>query len=148
MLFKNKLKNGIIFNRLYRFFLSDNPKGDYRKQFGTKSEREAVKFLKNDGYKILETNYRSKYGEVDIIAMDNKSIVFVEVKARKSGKFGTPLEAVNLKKQRKISMVALDYLKKNKKISESARFDVVGIEITKDNSEIKLIKNAFELSYR
>lgn len=148
MFFHKKLKNGILLNRVYRFFLPENRSGDYRKRFGNKSEKAAVKYLRKAGYKILETNYRSKFGEIDIIAMDKKSIVFIEVKARKSETFGTPLEAVNSKKQKRISMVALNYLKQKDKISCKARFDVVGIKITKNNSEIKLIKNAFELSYR
>ena len=70
---------------------------------GRKGEAEAVAFLKKEGYKILETNFKTKIGEIDIIAQDKENrIIFVEVKARASTKFGMPREAVNLKKQQTI----------------------------------------------
>ncbi len=119
-----------------------------QQQFGLESESIAIKHLKRHGYKILEQNYRTKLGEIDIIAKDRESLVFVEVKARKSGRFGNPKWAVTLKKQRKISMVALYYLKVTRQSNAKARFDVVAISSAKESPQIEIIKNAFELAYK
>jgi putative endonuclease len=118
-----------------------------RQQFGKKSEDMAAKYLKKNGYKILQQNYRTKLGEIDIIAKDRDTIVFVEVKSRRSLQFGNPKWAVTPKKQRKISMVALYYLKSTKLSHVRARFDVVCIHRMNDKNEIEIIKNAFELAY-
>ncbi|MCP3921941.1 MAG: YraN family protein [Desulfobacterales bacterium] len=130
--------------------MPENPDGNRNKKqlLGSRGEKLACKFLKKNGYKILERNYRSRYGEIDIIAKDSDFIVFVEVKARRSVRFGSPKEAVNQRKQYKISIVALDYLKKHKIIEQKSRFDVVSIKTSGNKSEIEIIKNAFELSYR
>ncbi len=118
-----------------------------RQQFGKDSESLAAKHLKKNGYKILEQNYRNKLGEIDIIAKEKGTLVFVEVKARKTHVFGNPKWAVTPKKQRKISMVALYYLKAANKTDVKARFDVVSLSLAKDNPQIEIIKNAFELAY-
>jgi putative endonuclease len=119
-----------------------------RQQFGKKSEDIAAKYLKKNGYKILEQNYRTKLGEIDIIAKDKDTLVFIEVKARRSIQFGSPKWAVTPKKQRRISMVALYYLKTAKLSHTRARFDVVSISSINDRSGIEIIKNAFELAYK
>ena len=116
--------------------------------FGKKSETEAVKHLKKLGYKIIEKNYKTKIGEIDIIAKDKDTLVFIEVKARNSAKFGNPKQAVTSKKQKKISMVALQYLKSIKKSNVKARFDVVAVIKDKNKYNVEIIKNAFELAYR
>jgi putative endonuclease len=118
-----------------------------RQQFGKDSESLAARHLKKNGYKILEQNYRNKLGEIDIIAKEKGTLVFVEVKARKTHVFGNPKWAVTPKKQRKISMVALYYLKAANKTHVKARFDVVSFSLAKDNPQIEIIKNAFELAY-
>lgn len=118
-----------------------------QQRFGRESESIAIKYLKRNGYKILEQNYRTKLGEIDIIAKDKESLVFVEVKARKSTRFGNPKWAVTYKKQQKISMVALCYLKATKQSNVKARFDVVAISLAKKSPQIEIIKNAFELAY-
>ena len=120
---------------------------DKRQQFGKKSENLAVWYLKKNGYKILEQNYRTQLGEIDIIAKEKKTIVFVEVKSRKSIRYGNPKWAVTLKKQRKISMVALQYLKSIRQTDARARFDVVAIISNRDEPQIEIVKNAFELAY-
>jgi len=120
---------------------------DKRQKFGKESESVAVRYLKKNGYKILEQNYRNKIGEIDIIAKDKKTLAFVEVKATRTDSFGSPKWAVTPKKQRKISMVALYYLKSTKQNKVKARFDVVAISSSQDNPRIELIKNAFELAY-
>ncbi len=117
-------------------------------QFGKESESVAVKHLKKQGYKIVEQNYRTKLGEIDIIATDKDTIVFVEVKARKSLNFGNPKLAVTSSKQKKISMVALCYLKSTKQSNKKARFDVVSISPGEKSPKIEIIKNAFDLAYK
>ena len=117
------------------------------KQFGKKGESDAVRYLKKRGYRILETNYRIKLGEIDIIARDGKTIVFVEVKARRSTRYGHPKWAITPKKKRNMSMVALYYLKSTRQIGEKARFDVVTISPENDAAGIEITKNAFELAY-
>ena len=88
------------------------------KILGASGEQQAAEFLKEKGYKILETNFSNKIGEIDIIAKDKEFVVFVEVKARSSKAFGLPSEAVNFHKQQKIRQVALSYLKSNKMLGK------------------------------
>ena len=114
-----------------------------RQQFGKKGEMDAVKHLKRNGYRIMEQNYRTRLGEIDIIAKEGKTIAFIEVKARKSSHFGNPKWAITPKKQRNMSMTALYYLKETHQSREKARFDVVTIQ----SDRIEIIKNAFELAY-
>ena len=115
-------------------------------EFGKESEERAVKFLQSEGYKILRLNYKTKFSEVDIIALDEGVICFVEVKARHSNLFGDPADAVCAAKQRRISKSAICYLKENNLIEHPARFDVVSLLYSKDSPEIDLIKDAFELN--
>lgn len=116
------------------------------KGIGPYGENLASAFLVKKGYKILERNYRKRFGELDIIAEDGEDIVFVEVKTRKSTRFGNPFEAVDIRKQRKMSKVALSYLDSRKMNGRNARFDVVAIMISERKvMEIEVIKNAFEL---
>jgi len=118
-----------------------------RRQMGARGESLAVNCLKKNGYKILEQNYCSKLGEIDIIAKDGGVLAFVEVKARRTDQFGGPKLAVTPQKQRKISMVALEYLKQTGQMNEKARFDVVAIRLLPDQQDVEIIKNAFELAY-
>lgn len=112
---------------------------------GKSGEDEAVTFLKENGYKILARNYKSKLGEVDIIAKDRDSICFIEVKARRSDRFGLPQEAVQLSKQRQISKAALNFLKTGNLLDKKARFDVVSVLYSNGEPKLELIKGAFEL---
>ena len=118
-----------------------------QQQFGQKSERLAAEYLKLKGYRIIETNYRCPVGEIDIIAKDKKTLVFVEVKARRSTRFGSPKGAVTPAKQRKISMAALDYLKRSGQDNARARFDVVAIDTAAGKTDIEVVENAFDLAY-
>lgn len=106
---------------------------------GKIGETKAVLFLKKNGYKILETNFKNKIGEIDIIAEKDAVIVFVEVKNRSTYQFGRPIEAVNLHKQNKIKKVAEIYLMIKKKYYNDVRFDV--IEVT--DNDLEHIENAF-----
>jgi putative endonuclease len=116
--------------------------------FGKNNESLAAVYLKRQGYRILEQNYRTRIGEIDIIARDNETIAFIEVKSRSSAAFGNPKYAVTLQKQRTISKVALHYLKSTHQSNVRARFDVVAISSNSGQNTIELIKNAFELTGR
>ena len=110
--------------------------------YGKRSEIIAADFLKEKGYKILETNYKNKIGEIDIIAQDKDCIVFIEVKARLSQKFGHPLDAIDERKQEKIHRIASLYLVKNRKYGKPCRFDAISI-LGLENPEIRHIIDAF-----
>ena len=107
----------------------------------------AVRRMKRLGYRILEQNYRNSLGEIDIIAKDRDTLVFVEVKTRSSLRFGSPKRAVTPQKQRKISMVALAYLKQTGQMDVKARFDVVSVSTENRRPEIEIVKNAFDIAY-
>ena len=110
--------------------------------YGKRSEIIAAEYLKNKGYKILATNYTNKIGEIDIIAQDKDYIVFVEVKARLSQKFGHPLDAIDEVKQQKIHAVASLYLVEKRKYGKLCRFDAISI-LGFENPEIRHIIDAF-----
>ncbi len=115
---------------------------------GVRGEEIAVAYLKGRKFTIVERNFRCKGGEVDIIARDGKSLVFVEVKTRRTLSFGPPQLAVTPFKQRQISKAALTWLAKNRLDSAPARFDVIAI-LLRDHEvpEIEHIRDAFELAY-
>ncbi len=111
-----------------------------KKELGQKGEDRAVNYLKSKGYKILERNCRSKYGEIDIICEGKEGVVFVEVKARSSQVFGSPLEAVDARKQQKLRSLALEWLSEKGWMGKRGiRFDVIGIR----GEELEHIENAF-----
>jgi len=115
-----------------------------RKELGQKGEELALRFLKKNGYRIIQTNYSCKLGEVDIIAQEKDVLVFVEVKTRTSMAFGPPQLAVTPTKQHQLSKVALYFLKEKRIEDPKARFDVVAILLAPGIEEIELIKNAFD----
>lgn len=106
---------------------------------GKKGEVLAENYLKEHKYKIVTTNYKNKIGEIDIIATDQDTLVFVEVKLRNNTRFGEPRFAVTSYKQNKIRTVATGYLQVNKLQNHKVRFDVIEIL----NQNITHIKNAF-----
>ena len=113
-----------------------------RKELGQKGEDRAAKYLKSKGYKILERNCKSKYGEIDLICKDKDKIVFVEVKTRTNPAFGSPIDAVDFRKQKKLKNLALEWLsEKGWFEKKEIRFDVIGIR--EDISELEHIENAF-----
>lgn len=112
---------------------------------GKSGEKLTVRFLKSKGYKLLRQNYKTKLGEIDIVAQDKKALCFIEVKTRSSLFFGHPIEAITPAKQKKISQIALIFLKEHNLIKKKARFDVVGIMHLKDRLDFQLIKDAFPL---
>jgi putative endonuclease len=110
---------------------------------GIKGEELAVTFLKRKGYRILQRNFKTPVGEIDIIAEEGNTLVFVEVKTRTDDSFGHPFEAVDFRKKEKLRKVALSYLKQCKKELPS-RFDVLSIEMDRGKSRIEHIIDAFE----
>jgi len=118
-----------------------------KKELGKQGEEIAIRFLKKKGYRILLRNYVCKMGEMDIIAREKDTLVFVEVKTRTSTEFGPPQLAVNSRKQRQLSKVALNYLNEKRLKDVKARFDVVAILLRQKGEEIELIKDAFDLQY-
>ena len=109
-------------------------------------EKFAVEHLKTQGYQILAQNYRFRRGEIDLVAQDGERIVFVEVKTRRSLKFGLPQAAVTRRKQRQISKIALAYLKTQNLLDAPCRFDVIAIYLSPQCELLRLeqIENAFE----
>ena len=112
---------------------------------GKAGEEAAVRHLESLGYRILETNYKDRLGEADIIAFDDTTLVFVEVKTRKSTRCGTPGEAVDGAKQKRLTRIALSYAARRKVLHRQVRFDVVEVIVQGDEvKQIRLIKDAFE----
>ena len=111
---------------------------------GKDGEKIAAAYLKKNGYRIIEINFRCSIGEIDIVAKEKDDLVFVEVKTRKSIELGYPEQAVGIRKQKKMSQLALWYLQKRKIADTNARFDVVAVTLIPEKNEVKLIKNAFD----
>lgn len=111
------------------------------KQIGLKGEEIACNYLKKLGWKILEKNFRySKYAEIDIIAKETNTIVFVEVKTRTTSNFGHPFEAINTKKINNIYKATLSYLQSTQERYEDYRIDIISI-LGNPNPKIEHIKN-------
>ena len=117
------------------------------KELGKRGEEVAIRFLKNNGYQILQKNYVCKLGEIDIVAREKDTLAFVEVKTRTSLLFGPPELSVTSFKQRQLSKAALYFLKEKKLGEVKARFDVVAVLLGPGGEEIKLIKDAFDLKW-
>ena len=113
-------------------------------KLGQKGEGLAAKFLEQNGYRIISRNYKTSLGEIDIIAKDKDTLVFIEVKTRESLQYGQPFESVTRFKRRKIANVATLYLKKLKELPR-CRFDIVSIYNKKGNPIFELIRDAFEI---
>lgn len=112
---------------------------------GRAGEADAICLLKKNGYRVLAKNYKTKLGEIDIVARDADTVCFVEVKTRNSDRFGYGQEALTKSKQRQISKAALVFLKEHNLLGKKARFDVVSIKCSGGDKKLSLIKNAFEM---
>ena len=115
-----------------------------RRLLGRSGEDRASRHLSSLGYRVLERNYRTRHGEIDIIALDRDTVVFVEVKTRTGAAFGAPELAVDRRKQGRMVKAALGYLKQKQLHQTACRFDVVAIRGA-GAEEIELIQNAFEM---
>ncbi len=114
-----------------------------RRNIGFSKENEAVLFLKSKGYKILERNFHSKFGEIDIIALNGNTLVFVEVRSKSYTYFGYAEETIDRRKIEKIVKTAQFYIVKNGIQNLNIRFDV----ITFNKEEIEHLKNAFTADF-
>ena len=152
----SKFKSSSILDDISALHNINKPKNS--RATGSEYETLAAAFLEQNGhtimprmrwririlYTIITRNYRTRYGEIDIISKCNSTLVFTECKYRSSSKFGDPLEAVNLHKQQKICHTAMNFCVKYGYVNYPCRFDVIAIY--KDGT-IKHIKNAFEYSW-
>jgi putative endonuclease len=118
-----------------------------RSALGERGEALAVEVLKAKGYRIIERNFRGSVGEIDIVAREAQTLVFVEVKTRETDRFGTAKWAVDRKKMRKVSMAALEYLNRKSWGDRPARFDVVAVDFSPAGPQVELYRNAFDLAY-
>tara|TARA_B100000809_G_scaffold139329_2_gene136959 strand:+ start:3361 stop:3723 length:363 start_codon:yes stop_codon:yes gene_type:complete len=113
---------------------------------GEKGEGLAKEYLEKLGYEVVASNWRERKFEIDLIAIDNQEIVFVEVKTRSTSFFGNPEEAVTLKKQQHLINGADFYIQENE-IDLECRFDIIAIILNSNQEEVKHIKAAFSPSF-
>lgn len=114
-------------------------------EIGREGEALAIAYLQKNGYRIVEKNYRCRFGEIDIVALDRKTVCFIEVKTRSTDQYDRPEVAVHKQKQHKLSRVALWFLREKRLNNVRARFDVLAIRKRGKLNEIQHFKNAFEL---
>ncbi len=118
-----------------------------RLELGRRGEELALKMIKRLGYKCIARNYRCALGEVDLIAKDGDTLVFIETKTRKGASLAYAKEAIDARKKRQLSKVALAFMKANNCCEVKSRFDVVAVTLHGNRERIEVIKNAFELAY-
>jgi putative endonuclease len=117
-----------------------------RLSLGQVGEDLACRELARLGYRILARRYRTRFGEIDIIASEGGAVVFVEVKARRSATYGEAAESIPSRKRRRIGAMALDYLAWTGRLNSPCRFDVVAIDgFGRSGQKIRVIPNAFSL---
>lgn len=115
-----------------------------RSETGREAEDAAVCHLRSKGYKILERNYSTRLGEIDIVALDGRVVCFVEVRSRTAEEFGSALEMLSTGKQRQVTRAALAYMKAKRLVDADVRFDFAAVEPGASGEyEVTLIKNAF-----
>lgn len=113
------------------------------RRIGDRGEDLALKYLARKGYTPVERNYRTRRGEIDLVMLDEGTLVFVEVKLRRGTGFGDPLEAVTPRKQARVRLMAEQYLAEKGESFEEIRFDAVGILMGMGKPEISHVENAF-----
>ena len=118
-----------------------------RQALGKQGEDRAVAELARRGYAVLARRYRTRHGEIDIVARDGETIVFVEVKAKETAECGTAAEAVTVRKQRKVVSMAVDYLARNRLTSKPCRFDVVAIDGAGEQAILTYYRGAFDAAW-
>jgi putative endonuclease len=121
-----------------------------RRWFGTRSERAAARYLRHLGYRVVERNFRCPLGELDLVAVDGRTVVFVEVRSTERADLTRPAASVDLTKQRRLTKLALFYLKQKDLLSHAARFDVLAISWPAGRGEPTMAHypNAFEATDR
>ena len=113
--------------------------------FGSAGEKAAIRYLKQQGFRVVIQNYENRAGEIDVIALDGQTIVFVEVKTRRNDSKGNPLDAVDHTKQQQILRAAQLYLKETDLFQQSVRYDVIGLLWPENDKtpQIEHIRSAF-----
>jgi putative endonuclease len=121
----------------------------WRPRLGHRGELAAARYLRRKGYRIIAHSDRFVLGEIDLVAVDSRTVVFVEVKTRRSHAAGNPSEAVGPNKQRRLTRLALTYLKRHQLLGHAARFDVVAVTWPADASRptIEHFASAFEANF-
>lgn len=119
--------------------------GDSRVSLGKLGEDLACDELRRRGYAILARRFRTRLGEIDIVARDGGTVVFVEVKARRSLAFGIPPESVTYRKRRRLCAMATEYLSRGSAKARSCRFDVVSVLLDGATPVVDIIRGAFDL---
>jgi putative endonuclease len=117
--------------------------GDHRQELGKFGETRACEELARRGYAVLARRYRTRAGEIDIVARDGPTIVFVEVKARTSERFGGGAAAITPMKQRRIAHMASDFLARHRLDGQPCRFDVVVVDVAAHDVRVEVIRDAF-----
>ena len=115
-----------------------------RQEAGRAGEAAAAQCLARAGYVILARNYRCPFGEIDLVALDRRTVAFVEVKARRSDDVVSPLESVTPRQQRRIARAAAHYLARHRLLDRLVRFDIVGVWLDGDAPRCELMRGAFE----
>ena len=118
-----------------------------RTKLGDWGEELEVRFLEEKGYKVISTKYRCSYGEVDIVAMDGEELVFVEVRTRSPGNFGTPEESVSAHKLRRLMATCQDYLQKSGQEAVNWRVDLISVRLEKGRSRTPTVERIDHLSH-
>jgi len=118
-----------------------------RLDLGREGERLALRKIESLGYTCVARNYRCPLGEVDLIAKDGDTLVFLEIKTRRGRGLSYAKEAVTARKKRQMSKVALAYMKANDCCDTKARFDVVAVHLGGEGTRIEVVKDAFDLAY-
>jgi putative endonuclease len=146
MKFFLRLVHSLNLGKFWASFCRKEDDSDDLDDVGPRGERVAAKFLKSLGYRIITTGFNVRQGEIDIIAVDKRTIVFVEVKAWSRAGEGGPSDAVDDRKQKRITSAALQYLKQHRLLNTPARFDVVQVVFGSppEQPDIRHFKNAFE----
>jgi putative endonuclease len=116
-----------------------------RQQFGQLGERIAERWLRRQGWRIVQRRFRSGHRDIDLVAERDGTIAFVEVKARKGTEFGDPVEAVNWSKQRELARSATVWIDRHGRPFEVYRFDVIGVLVEGERVRIRHIPNAFSV---
>jgi putative endonuclease len=122
--------------------------GEGRQSLGKRGEDLACAELRRRGYEVLDRRYRTRFGEIDIVARHRGAIVFVEVKARAGGAFGDGAAAVTGSKQNRIGRMAVDFLSRRRLTSHPCRFDVVAISFDRGVPRVDVYENAFDIEWR
>jgi putative endonuclease len=117
---------------------------DARQTLGKRGEELACRELRRRGYAILDRRYRTRMGEIDIVARHDGATVFVEVKARRDSRFGGAAAAVTPWKQRRMMAMALDYMARRRLLGGPCRFDVVTVEFDEGGVRVEVYAHAFE----